>query len=70
MAHMQSLTRRVGELHQRIELGLGVVIGGGKGVLGFPDILPFLFHCGKIVFHKNHSSLPVCPKALVGLDYC
>ena len=52
MTHMQTLSRRIGEFHQRIELGLGVIIGGGKGIFLFPDILPFLFHCGKIVFHK------------------
>ncbi len=55
MPYMQAFAGRIRKLHQRIILGLGVVICGGKDVFGVPDILPFFFDLRKIIIHCKPS---------------
>ena len=63
MAHVQARARGVGELNQRVKLGLVVRFFGGKGVGILPVFLPLLFHgVGGIdgnILHVRRSS---CPK--------
>ncbi len=59
MAHMKALSRRIGELHQRIIFGLGIIVRGGKRLLRRPDPLPFLLDLFGVV-HFFHSYLTFC----------
>ena len=49
MSYMESLTGRIRELDQRIVFGFCVVVGGSKGVLVVPALLPFRLDTAKIV---------------------
>ena len=49
--HMQAGTRRIGELHQGIELGFGVVDLNMEGLFVLPHLLPLGFNSLVIVFH-------------------
>ena len=51
VAHMQAGTRRIGELHQGIELGFGVVDLGMESLFVLPHLLPLGFNSLVIVFH-------------------
>ena len=67
VADMKALTRRVRELDQSVELGTGSIASNCRiGFCLFPDRLPLLFNCCKIVFHLKFNSLIVlysCPNA-------
>ena len=49
MSYMESLTGRIRELDQRIVFWFCVVVGGSKGVLFIPALLPFRLDAAKIV---------------------
>ena len=52
MAHVQALAGGIGELDQTVELFPGLIaVDGGEGLGLLPVFLPFLFDCGKVVFH-------------------
>ena len=55
MTDVQSGSRRIGELDQRIVLGLGKIIAGGKGLFLVPDLLPLLFNGSKIIRRIGHD---------------
>ena len=55
MTDVQSGSRRIGELDQRIVLGLGKIVAGGKGLFLVPDLLPFLFNGSKIIRRVGHD---------------
>ena len=59
MAHVQARSGGIGELHQGVKFGLGVVIGGVKHAGFLPLGLPFLFDAVKFVFHFVSSSFTV-----------
>ena len=59
MAHMQALAGGIGKLHQRVELGLAVVVGGAEGADLLPLFLPFFLDAVKLVFHCFSSSFTV-----------
>ena len=61
MTHVQAGRRRIRELHQRVELGLGVVDLGMEGMLVLPDFLPLGLNGLEIVLHNN--SLPTVDAA-------
>ena len=48
---VQSLTRRVRELDKSVKLRSRIAGNCGVRFGFFPIFLPFLFYCGKIVFH-------------------
>ena len=52
MAYMQTLTGRIRELYERVELLLVRVILGMEALLLVPDILPFLFYLFMIVLQR------------------
>ena len=54
MADVQAGARGIGELDQSIELGLGVIVGGGKGLVVQPDFLPLFLNARRIV-HGNFA---------------
>ena len=55
MAHVQAVSAGVGELDQAVELGLGVVIGGGEGLVVIPVLLPFRLDLCRIVGLEFHG---------------
>ena len=52
MAYMQTLTGRIRELYERVELLLVRVILGMEALLLVPDVLPFLFYLFMIVLQR------------------
>ena len=52
MAYMQTLTGRLRELYERVELLLVRVILGMEALLRVPDVLPFLFYLFMIVLQR------------------
>ena len=52
MAYMQTLTGRIRELYERVELLLVRVILGAETLLLVPDVLPFLFYLFMIVLQR------------------
>ena len=55
MSYVQTRARRIGEFHQRVKFGLGMVYLGVKTAAFLPFVLPFFLNGGKIVFHSYHS---------------
>ena len=56
VAHVQPGGRRIGELHQGIELGFGMVDLGVEGLFVLPDLLPLGLHGLVIILHLVISS--------------
>ena len=63
VAHVEPLAGGVGELHQRIELGLLAVVRGLVGSLFLPLLLPFGLDACEIVLQSDHTSLYFCAEA-------
>ena len=59
MPHVQTLTRRVGELNQGVELGLVRVGLGMENALVLPYLLPFRLDGFVIVFHIFSSRMRI-----------
>ena len=55
MAYMQTLTGRIRELYERVELLLVRVILGMEALLLVPDVLPFLF---LLVYDRTSTDSP------------
>ena len=55
MAHMQPLPAGIGELHQGVELGLGMVDLHMEGLFVLPHLLPLFLNGFVIVFHKRST---------------
>ena len=56
MAYMETLARRIGELHQSVILGLIVFVFRPEGLGLLPLILPFVFYGRVIILHFASSS--------------
>ena len=52
MAYMQTLTGRIRELNERVELLLVRAVLSLKALLLVPDVLPFLFYLFMIVLQR------------------
>ena len=55
MTDVQTLPGRIRELDQTEELRARIAVDGGVGLGLLPLRLPFLFNCGKIIFHWIHT---------------
>ncbi len=49
VAHMESLSRRIGKLYKRIVFRFRIIVGCPEGLFPVPDSLPFLFHLMVVV---------------------
>ena len=49
MTDVQTMSGGIRELDQAVELGLGIIIGGGEGIVLFPVQLPFALDLGRVV---------------------
>ena len=56
LAYMETLARRIGELHQSVILGLVVFVFRPEGLGLLPHILPFVFYGRVIILHFASSS--------------
>ena len=63
--HVQPLPGGIGELHQRIVFGLGVVIFGVERTGLLPFFLPFRFDFLKFVFQRSSSQPHSAPRRLL-----
>ena len=52
MTHMKTCGGGIRELDQTVKLRLVAAGDGGVGLGLLPSVLPFLFNCGKIIFHN------------------
>ena len=60
MAHVQAIARGIGELDQAVELGHGVVVLGGEGLVVIPVLLPFRLDLCRVVGLEFHGWCPPC----------